>query len=336
MKILCAISGLEFEVQYFPMSLHSNECWHPIFDAPQKRLWKYYRKWEAGELTSTDSYLLFLAMLKSTDMLNWNTSIKRIPETDAIVANNMEHLYRTVSKVCGILHPSFSIPRLSINLETRELKQVSAWLSIWDNSYEDFCNGLKDDTLRTELSKKEAVLERLIKNSSIPVERYANHLAAWAEQAGSFPTFQVSFQGTELDCSEYWKLIITKCFKTESIISIPPKDLRELIEHCEQNIEAGSIYSFHLFATLREGESRLNSFFGIGEYISLSSSNPGFRILDADTSVEDANIQAMIDAAPSSEPSRIDYKSELKYIQAKAKWQVAQKYLAASKSGESK
>lgn len=327
MKILCAISGIEFQVEHFPMSLHSNECWHPIFDAPQKRLWKYYRKWEAAELTETDSYLLFLALLKSTDQVNWGCSIQRTTETNQIIQANMEGLFKIVSKISGIYHPAFSIPRLSVNLETRDLKQIHTWIQIWNQSYNDFCSGMKEADIRSELAKKEAVLERLIKNSRFTAEKYSTLLANWAEQAGKFPTFSVNVTGNiSIPINIYWKQIIGKCYRTESIISVPPKDLRELIEHCEENIEAGSIYSFHLFASLREGEERLNSFFGIGEYIALSAENPGFRILDAETSTEDANLQAMIDSAPSSEPKRLDYVSELKYIQAKAKYAIAQKY----------
>ena len=64
MKYQCAYSNLQLNVDYFPGFISTTETIHPIFHIPQKKLLSYLGKWSSGELTETDSYLLFLAILK--------------------------------------------------------------------------------------------------------------------------------------------------------------------------------------------------------------------------------------------------------------------------------
>ena len=154
-------------------------------------------------------------------------------------------------------------------------------------------------------------------------------LASWASEAGQFPQFHMRSPVTGVDttCSEYWKLIITKCYSSESILAIPEHDLQELLDHCEENIEAGSIFSFHLFSTLREGRDRQKNFLGIDFSMNLSSANPGFRILSPDTDMEDAAIQLLIDTAPKELPLRKDYPTAFAFLKAKIKFDTASKYI---------
>ena len=53
MKILCSMSGLEFDCDHFPGTFYAKELNHPIFYLPQKRLLTYTGKWAGGELTKT-------------------------------------------------------------------------------------------------------------------------------------------------------------------------------------------------------------------------------------------------------------------------------------------
>ena len=101
-KILCAKSGIQFTVEHFPISFTQNECHHPIFDASLKKLWKYFPKWQAGELTDTDSLLLFLAYLNATERVEFRTHIWRTTHTNQLVASNMEHLYYVIGKISAI------------------------------------------------------------------------------------------------------------------------------------------------------------------------------------------------------------------------------------------
>ena len=327
-KILCSISGLEFSCEHFPISLSQREYHHPIFSVPPKRLYKYIQKFHACELTEIDSYLLFLAYLKSTDLVEFRCAARRTSLTSSIVSANMDRLLTVISQINEIKHPSLSLVRTVVSKDTCDLGNVKYWIDLWDQNISDFKSGLKDREVLEDINKKANGLERLIKNPAISPKKYSHLLAEWASVAASFPTFTIILNGTESTCAEYWKIIIQACYDNTSIIQIPPADLQELIDHVHEyiDISAGSIQSHHLFKCLDAGKEKLQSFFGLGDYQYLSSDTPAFRILDANTSVEDANIQILIDTAPSSEPKRNEYQSEFAFMKAKFKWEVAQKY----------
>lgn len=336
-KILCAYSGISFKVEHFPVVLESRECFHPIFAIPYKKLVIYYQKWAAGELTETESYLLFVALLNSTELVEFRTSVRMTEETASLVANYMPNLFQTVTKLSGIKHPRFSVPSIAITPETSTLSNIKYWIQTWNTCYTDFLSGLGREELRSKLARREAGLEKLIKSPQIKPEKYAALLAAWAAEAGSFPAFMTLDSNNEqVTLSEYWQDIIARCYRTENILAIPAKDLAELTSHCEEHIEStGSIFSYHLFAALQEGKSRQTSFFGLGDMMALTAENPGFRVLDSKTNVEDANISVLIDSAPISKPSRIDYPSDFAYLKAKTRWELAVKY-SEQQTGESK
>src|SRR6476659_7008978 len=114
MKILCAYSSLEFNVDHFPGYLDSMESHHPVFDIPQKKLLCYTGKWASGALTLTDSYLLFLALLKSSDRVDFRVPVFRNEKTDSIVARNMEYLVRTIIKLNAVHNRSEVFPHYAI------------------------------------------------------------------------------------------------------------------------------------------------------------------------------------------------------------------------------
>jgi hypothetical protein len=315
-KVLCAKSGIEFRVDHFPIYLTQGEYEHPLFHVPLKRLWRYFPKWQAGELTKTDSFLLFLALLDRTEMVEFRCHVYQRPDTDRIIAANMENLVSIIGKISAIKHPKFVLPRFVISPETRDLANVKYWLQTWEDAFEDFCNGLQADDLRSKLQRKAEGLERLIKNPSLKPVRYARMLASWASEAGAFPTSLTNVNGLEVTISEYWQEIIVKCHTDTDIITIPENDLAELIEHCEENLDAGSIQAHQLFVTIRLGMETLKGFFSIG--------SPSFTMLGENDSVEQANLELLINSAPTDAPKRTNYPTEFAFIKAKMKWQLAQ------------
>jgi hypothetical protein len=319
-KILCKYSGLEVRVEHFPISIEDGSCFHPIFAVPQKKLWKYVSNWKTGDtsLTPTDSYLLFLALLKSTDFVDFRTSVWRTTITDSIVAANMESLASVVSDIAGIRHPRLVIPHFAVTKETRTLSNVKHWIEVWQNCYSDWRQGIVDANLRGKLASKEAALEKLIKNPTIPPERYAHILASWAAIAGAFPEFPVRLPDGEVTtCSEYWQSIICNCYNSINMLAIPEKDVRECLDHCEDNIELGSIFSYHLFNTLREGLTTIRGFFSIG-----STTYTLVENATADA-IESANLETIRKSAPIEKPIRSQYVSEFQFTRARMNWNLA-------------
>ena len=330
MKILCAYSSVEFEASHFPGTFHSREIIHPVFYLPQKSLLPYTKKWAARELTPTDSYLLFLALLNSSDQVQFRVPAFRNEHTDRIIALNLEPLVRTVIKLNSVKTPSITFPAFVITPETRFLTNVHHWIECWQEAYENFASGTRRDYEQRKLISKEAALQRLIRNPHKPVSHYASVLADWAETAGEFPQFLIEspWNKLKITCAEYWKAIIVRAAREEYLHSVSPSDLQELLDHCEDKIPVGTIYSHELFKLLRKAQERQRNFLGFGD-IDLRST---YTLLDDTTNAESANLKAMIDSAPLEEPKPEQYPNRFKFIQAKMKWDMAQKYARSAES----
>jgi hypothetical protein len=332
MKILCKFSGLEFAVQHFPFSLESREVAHPVFYIPQPKLISAVAKKFPDNLSPIDSYLGFLAILHSTGKIDWKVPCIYTPEIDKIIAQNMEGLLRTVTIISAIHHPAFQYPGFVITPDTRSLATVKHWIGIWQECIVQFQDGNKKAQLRDRIVRIESVMERFIKDPSKNPANYANQLANWAALAGEFPTGTVPVEGKQVALSEYWKSIIKRAARAEAVFSIDDKDLAELIEHCEEEIDHGSIYAFTLMKVLREAQERKKNFLGLGDFDIRTST---YRILsDADTT-ERANILAMIDSAPLEKPLESNYPSKVAYLRALYKWKAAQAYAEQTGNGNS-
>jgi len=117
MQILCAYSSITFTVEHFPGTLSSRESYHPVFDMPQKRLLSNLGKWSSGGLTPTDSYLMFLAVLRSTDLVDFRVPAIRTEKTDATIAQNMEALCRTVIRLNSVSNPAVCFPLFVLHIK---------------------------------------------------------------------------------------------------------------------------------------------------------------------------------------------------------------------------
>jgi hypothetical protein len=196
-----------------------------------------------------------------------------------------------------------------------------------ENAYDDYKDKYRSSTIRDQINALEKNLERHIKDRTKDISSYAGQLANWAAKAGNFPTWDagddiVSITGKRLSLAEYWKHIIKLCAKSEPVYSIPDADIGELIEHCEEHIEQGTIYAYELMALLRSASKKKTDFFSFGD-IDVKST---FRILDASAGVEDANMIAMIDSAPDTMPVLKDYPNKLAYLKAKMKFDLKVAY----------
>ena len=329
MKILCSISSLEFNCEFFPGTFYSKETYHPVFHLEQRKLLPYLKKWSGGELTVNDSYLLFLALLRSSELVEFRVPVFRNNQTDAIVYNNMEFLARTVIKLNTVTSPAVHFPHYVVTPETRFLSNVHHWIQNWADAYSDFQSGKARDYDNRKLAKREATLERLIKNPHRTVSSYASDLAEWAAVAGDFPTFmtQSPFTKKPVALVDFWKEIIVRCCKNEQLFTIPEKDLQELLDHCEDKVSIGSIQSFTLFQVLRKAIQRQRNFLGLGDW----DAKPSYQILEESTEIESVNLKALIDSAPTEEPRPEQYAKKFDYLKAKLRWDMAKKYEGGAK-----
>lgn len=327
MKILCCYSSIEFTVEHIPGSYTHGELSHPIFQIPQKKLLSYAGKFSAGHLTPTDSYLLFLAILNSSELVHFRTPAIRTPRTDSIVYNNMEKLLRTVILLNTVPSPEETFPQYAITPETRTLDNVSYWLQNWQDRYQEFKSGYRSAHESAIINRRDAALLRLLKSPHKSLSSYSSQLADWAAIAASFPTFLLSNNPLypnlpPISCADYWKEILVRCTKQDYIFSIPDNDLQELLEHCETNLEVGSLQSNAVFKILRTASARKRTFLDLGDP---DLSRTSYSILSKDDSVEGANLRAVIDSAPTEKPERKDYPSDFQFNRATLRWLSAQK-----------
>lgn len=342
--IICAYSSLELHINHFPISLTNRESHHPIFDAPQKTLFAYASKWAHHELTATDSYLLFTALLKSSSRVHFRTAARYSPgPSDAVVANNMEKLLICLSRMNSISAAGEVFASIAITNESANMENAKYWIQSWLDNYEDFKENYSFAANVKKLSQRELALERMIKSPHRDVSYYASDLAKWASLAGNFPHGTTLVDGLQVPISDYWENIIVAA-ANKRFFTIPRTDLEECIEHCEENIDPGSIYHHKLLSVLREAKSYLAGF--LGDISGLGSSKkrvpiwnfPGapagaeYQDTDNEQDVFAANLDVIVASAPTTIPVRGMFVNNMEYLKAKIKWSAAQDILAVRAS----
>lgn len=303
MKVTCQYSGVVYEVPNFAnLKLTSL---HPVFHANIKQLLSRAGDWSVGRLTATESRLLFLALLRSSELVEFRTTA--LP-AESTVAKNMEHLIRFISWSTGLSFPERILPRFAVTPETADLINVNHWLEAWETARAEFNAGYIPTSQLSKMRNREAALERLIKNSTKKVDDYSGMLASWAMDAANVPQA----------LREYWTQLM--CLKGVSIYSAKEVDLEELVEHMLDNLDHGSIYSSKTLNRCKEllAKRKQGMLHGLG----LEENSDGFTIIE--DSLEAHNRRITAAKAPAELPVEADYPTKLAYLRAKAAWDVAQ------------
>lgn len=321
-RITCCYSSVVFNCEHMPMGLNAHEYHHPLFTVPKKKLLGLTRDWAANKLSPTESYLLYLSLLHSTDLIIWRTSARYTEKTQSIIHNNMEHLVQMVGKIDIIKHPSFTLPKFAITYDTGDLSNSFYWIQAWLANYrefmDDFIDASRREEIKVKVERRENSLEKLIKNNQVDINTLADNLAHWARIAGDFPEYEVThpINKRKVPISDLWEDVIRACAKEEAIWKYSVGVIDKLIEHCEENIPHGSIYAHSLMKLLRNGLKKREDYMGFGD-IDLAGKKTTFKLLDAHSSVEEANMIAAIQSAPDTEPRRDQYPKLSDYLRAK-------------------
>lgn len=332
-KCTCAISGLRFNTNYLDgLVLPANEGFpHPIFAAPKKYLERLYTAHCRGKLGSTESYLLFMALLHSSDAITWQhpATLKPMDSgTKALIENNLKQLVEVLEKTEGILHPSFEQPRFIVSYDNANLKQIPNWIKAWDENIKSFYAGTgknADDLDR--LHNAEAKLSKLILDPMAKEENYTAEIAEWADRAAEFPS----------DKRKLWKDVIKSCFDINAMFNTPLATIKEVKEYCESNIEVGSIHFHTLHKVLVEGINRHVDYLGgsslaLGYELLPPSSDKRPQLLALDTVTTHSQeakanhakaTTAMIANAPKTAPVRTDYATAVDFLRARLAYRVA-------------
>ena len=314
-EIICGISSIPFKCQHIPIRLIKREVNHPIFYVDQKRLLGLYSKYVKNHLTDIDSYLLFLALLKSTDSVIFTYPAIPTAQTPRIVASNIAQLTRVIWQTNAILTPSFKQPKFRITRETQDLSNVAMWIKSWEKNIVDFKAGIDSRAAEKRLQDAEDKLFKVIHSPESGNEKLAAAVADWANKAAEFPAHK----------REEWIKIIRKCYSLQSMFSVDKAVLYEIRDYCESNLEVGSVYYYHLMRTIRAGIINYNSFLGMGTSLDLdiAKDDPGYRILKNERELEEVRLAEIAEKAPEKEPRRLDYPNQLAFLRAKLAWRTA-------------
>lgn len=314
-RVICGISNIPFKVSHIPMTLYNREYEHPIFHLPQKKLLGLYSVYTKGSLTDIDSYLLFLALLKSTDSVKFIVPAEITRDTPRLIANNISNLVNVIWSTNAIMHPGFKQPKFYIRKDTANLANINMWIHAWKQNIAEFKLGIDRSTEIEKLKVVENKLAKLIFTPEAGETRLAAAAADWADKAAGFPTAK----------RDKWKLIIRKCYNLESMFSTPKADLLEIQRFCEENIEAGSIQYHTLMKTIRTGIANHNDFLGLTNFSTSKTSDLGYTLLPNNTDKEEAALLSIVANAPKENPKPEDYPTKLAFLRAKLAYREALK-----------
>lgn len=318
-RVTCAISGIRFNCSYFEhLNIpHTEGFVHPIFATSHKQLHYLYSAHCRGELTSNDSYLLFMAFLHSSGKVTWKYPSSCNPNelrTKQLIENNIAQLVAVLEKTAIIRHPSFIQPSFNVTHENCNLDQIKNWIKAWEYNIRDFYTGRISDRTRQELVKVENRLSKLILSGEDP-KTFSHVIANWADKTADFPPEQ----------ADKWKDVISSCFSINKMFNTPLPLLKEIKDYCECNIEVGSIHFHTLSHVLKEGISRHIDYLGgsslaLGYTLLSTSSVNTIAKAELKNSAELATLAAK---APSTEPVETNYSTSLEFLRARLAYRVA-------------
>lgn len=319
-KLTCAISGLSFSCSGMDsISIpHSLGYFHPVFALDTQALYPLYISHCKGKLSNRDSFLLFLALVHSSKQVEWNHPITldpAHPSTISLIENCMAQMIRVLEQTAAIRHPSFSQPHFKVTYENSRLIQIGNWIEAWQDNIDDFKYGVADLREQQDLMEVENKLSKLILSGDKP-ENYSYVIAEWASKAAEFPPAK----------DELWQKTIRSCFNINKMFNTPLALLKEIKEHCECNIEPGSIHFHSLAEVLREGIARNLDYLG-GSSLAL-----GYTLLPAESvTLEEkeaelknqAEVAALAAKAPQNKPVRLEYPDSFSFLKAELAYRVA-------------
>lgn len=323
MDVTCSISGIRFRVPGFNgASLPANRGYfHPIFASSYKQRYILYKQHVQNQLTATDSYLLFLAFLHSTDKITWNCPAACKPtdtSTIKLVQNNIRQLIAVNEMTYVIKHPGFKQPSFVVSYDNSRLIQIPNWIKAWQDNITAFNSSRAAIRYRQDLQKIENILESKL-HAGTPLEKLPSIVANWAEQAAEFPAAKTT----------KYKAVIRSCFNDTKMFNTPLALIKEVQEYCYANIEPGSIHFHTLASILKTGAKKHLDYLG-GSPLAL-----GYTLLDTTDSSTTTNqlisgeiqTQAELDTirakAPMEAPTPAAYPDKLAYLKARLAYKVA-------------
>ena len=323
-KMKCAISGITFSTELFSsLSIPNTDGYiHPIFAVDREKLYPLYTQHCKNELSERESYLLFLAFLHSSRLVEWKAPCSLNPydkQTTILIESCIQQLISALERTDVIRHPAFTQPTYKVRQDNANLHSVRNYIKSLGQNVDYFYSKRASESEQDEINLVTNKLSYKILSGEHP-SKYSAVIADWAAKAADFPPAS----------REHWKKIIRSCFSQTAMFATPLADLKELKDYCECNLEVGSIHFHSLMEVIQAGIHKHVDYLG-GSSLALGytlldvtphAEQGGHAFLQAEKKNKDA-LAKVISNAPTSYPKKEDYASSVDFLRAKLAYRAA-------------
>jgi len=337
MKLYCPLSGISYKTS---VGYGHGKAPHPVFYLPLKSLIsQHLNAFCEGKLSEEETHLFGCALLHKLPVV-WETTLSPSPELHATWRKYLEKLATICLRYGERDHDK--LPHYHIDKYNPTLGNLKIYLQELNCTVAELEYGTADSgesrTPSYIMRNAENALLRMLRGSLSSAERretFPQLMADWAADIADFPTELVTIaEDKSVILRDFWKDIVRKLFAQSDTLDIlkhdvTPGDLDELIEHCECNMEIGSIHSLALMRRLREAKEILDEFRSPVSVASIQISHA--EITAAFLEDEDSKVTKIDScdaeptkgqevAVPTSEPIRKDYPNIAAYMRARILW----------------
>lgn len=337
MKAICPYSGIIYTTQAFSFSSLKTVAPHPAFSASIEQLRSLLPDYAAGSMSDTDKRLLFLALLKRTELVEFKHPAS---PNNATIAANIIPLLNTL-EWGNRTSPIFKTPRFSITKENCHINNIRHWINAWHESKFSYYNGQQAIQHRDALKLREDALWKLINDGLRRTSDYARQLGKWAIDS-TFTEKEEKITVTYKDIKtkktvttslrEYWIMLFTLKDNLD-ILNTHTPDLEEMYHFFEEafadNLTAVPLTILrHVSDILTKNKRGWDQYFGMTdepgeeELTAVMEGKTVFTVVSTmNTAAEAAaKMQKMIDETPAGEPFPHQFSSRIEYLQAHARW----------------
>jgi hypothetical protein len=329
MRVKCRYSGVEFTVSSFNHLYLKVSSTHPIMHCPAEILLKQTQDWANDELTDSELRLLFTALLKSTDLVEFRTFANPDIKT---IKHNMDRLLMTVNWRLAT-GEAFPVPKFAVDTYTQDLTSIPAWLDAWNDAKVNWETKGISWSLAQKLALREEALMKLIRSPARKEDSYARQMAKYILELTQAPLY----------LHEEW----TKIFLLKDNQDIWMQDaeiIDKLLEYMEINLNPATVIAHDAFARIRRikkiADLGMVGGLGINDVPEIYNEKglPVFKILTATQSnyqmpalgtehisfenIEEHNLQVAIANAPKILPIPSAYNSRVEYLRALSAWRI--------------
>lgn len=320
MKIFCSWSGIEFQVSTFTHKASVSGI-HPIFYASARQLYNRQADWYYGRLNDDECRLLFCALLKATELVEFQTTC--CPSV-SIVQKNIEKLFRFINWKMDSIYSNAHFPHYIVRLSNANLNNIAEYLNellaFLDPAY------YRQQLRRSNSSAitKEAVLERFIKSNVLKSPAaFRASIARWFLQAADVPE----------RLHEEWSRLLQYDYYDFQLYKEHPDSFESMLYWAEEKLDHGTISSNTLLKHLRElqlaNANGMEYFLGLRTKETTLPNGDDWMIIE---DAEKAAIAAVVATAPVAMPLRDNFPSDnpghFQFLLATAKWKLAQQSAA--------